>query len=68
MSNKKEKIVQRVSMSKADKVHLAMSKIHGTHAVAKNMVLDCEQELHGWRKDGFKGAWWQHYFSRGEKD
>ncbi len=65
---KKEKVVHRVSMSKSDKCQLAMSKARGFHRPSNAQVLDSESEYHGWRKDGFKGAWWQHYFSRNEKD
>lgn len=71
MSNKtKEKVVHRVSMTKAEKLGLAMSKIRGLkspRAVAK-LSLAGEQNAYEWQKDGYKGAWWQHYFSRNEKD
>jgi hypothetical protein len=66
--SKKEKAVHRVTMSKADKCQLAMSKAYGFHRPSKANILDSEQEYTSWRKDGFKGAWWQHYFSRNEKD
>ena len=67
-ADKKEKVIHRVSMSKADKCQLAMSKARGFHRPSNKLVLDSEQEYTGWRKEGFKGAWWQHYFSRNEKD
>lgn len=67
MAKEKEKVVRHATMTKADKLGLAMAKIRGVPKQAAAR-LDAEQNYQSWRKEGFKGAWWQHYFSKNEKD